>query len=436
MRQGDAHEARIAEGCVLAAILLAALAFRLTWIAYSDWRPLPDDDAFRYDFAAHALAQGKGYIFHLNGEPTAFWPPGYSLILSSVYTVFGYGLAGAQALNVVLALASVWLVYLIGRRLLGVPAALAAAAIVACFPSLVFFTNMTLSEVTFTWLTLLAVYLVVRDAQRVSGRWLALAAAGVVLGLASLTRGQALLLPLAFIPFWLRSGLSRAVVTRKLALLALGMAILVGAWTVRNTIQMHAPVLISTSSGIDFWVGHHAAANGTDGISHRYIPSHDYPELSGPEREARISNDAFRDGLSYAFTHPRREVELTFKKLYWLYYRDDEAVLWSEAHYDRPFLQRDVRQRLFDLSNRYYYAVLALCALGIAGPFSARAASRSLLVALLAYWTLVHLAFFADPRFHAPALPVMALLAGGAVQKAAAGLSRWRHNHKRATPAT
>jgi hypothetical protein len=62
------------------------------------------------------------------------------------------------------------------------------------------------------------------------------------------------------------------------------------------------------------------------------------------------------------------------------------------------------------LSNVYYFTVLALLALGVRRWFSLREPAKVLLLSLVLYWTLIHLAFFGDPRFHAPILPVIALL--------------------------
>ena len=179
------------------------------WIAFTDWQPLPDDDAFRYDFAARALANGEGYV-HLDGSPTAFWPPGYPLLLATAYRFFGEQVVVAQFMNVVLGTATVGLTYLIGRRTLGPTPAVVGASIVAFFPSLIFFTGVTLSEVTFTFLALTGIYLLILEARQGPKRDLRLLiGAGLVLGLATLTRGQALLLPLVMVPFWLRTGLTR-----------------------------------------------------------------------------------------------------------------------------------------------------------------------------------------------------------------------------------
>jgi hypothetical protein len=70
-----------------------------------------------------------------------------------------------------------------------------------------------------------------------------------------------------------------------------------------------------------------------------------------------------------------------------------------------------VREALLGLSNVYYFTVLGLVALGLPLWASRREPGRVLLISLVGYWTLIHLAFFADPRFHAPIMPIAALLA-------------------------
>ncbi len=407
-----APRARLGEQAVwLVLILSLAFTLRLVWVAFSDWQPMPDDDAFRYDFSARALVDGQGYI-HLNGAPTAFWPPGYPLLLASVYRVFGENVAVAQLLNVVLGTATVGLVYLIGRQALGPRPALVGASIVAGFPSLIFFTAVTLSEVTFTFLALLGIYLLLVEAQSGRGRDLRLLlAAGLVLGLASLVRGQALLLPIVLIPFWLRSDIGWSRIADKLIALALGIGLIVAPWSIRNVVQMDAPVLISTNAGVDFWIGHHEGAAGDFGTVGGDELVFSYPELDTVQREVRINAEGFRKGLTYAVTHPAQEGTLLFRKLFWLYYNDEEGLKWNEGHGGQPFLGNALREGLLTLSNVYYFAVLAFLLLGIPLWFSLRDPGRLLLVSLIAYWTLVHLVFFGDPRFHAPIMPVAALLA-------------------------
>ena len=395
----------------LALIIGFALVSRLTWVALSEWQPTPDDDAFRYDFAARALTDGQGYI-HLDGTPTAFWPPGYSLLLAGAYRVFGNGIEVAQLVNVALGTATVALVYLIGRRALGARPALVGAAIVAAFPSLIFFTAVTLSEVAFTFFALLGVYLLILEAHPDRRRNLVLLlAAGLTLGFASLVRGQALLLPIVAIPFWLRSGFGWPHIGNKLVALALAMGLIVAPWSIRNVIEMDAPVLISTNVGVNFWIGHHESATGDFGPSGGDELVFSHPELNSVEREVQINTDGFRKGLVFAINNPSDELTLPFKKLFWLYYNDEEGLKWNEGHGGQPFLNSGVRESLLALSNVYYFSVLALFLLSIPLWFSRSYPGRLLLASLVAYWTLIHLVFFGDPRFHAPIMPVVALLA-------------------------
>jgi 4-amino-4-deoxy-L-arabinose transferase-like glycosyltransferase len=415
----------------LVLILGFALVMRLVWAGISQWQPAPDDDAFRYDFAARALADGRGYV-HLDGTPTAFWPPGYSLLLAAGYAVFGQSLGVAQTLNALLATGTVALVYLIGRRALGPRPALVGAAVVAAFPSLIFFTAVTLSEVAFTFFALLGIYLLLAEAQSAASsptrarRLPLLLAAGLVIGFASLIRGQALLLPLVAVPFWLRSGFPWPRIGDRLVALALAIGLIVAPWTVRNAIELRAPVLIATNAGVDFWIGHHESAAGDFGPTGGDALVFSHPELSTVEREVRINTEGFRKGLAFAVNNPGEELVLPFKKLFWLYYNDEEGLKWNEGHGGQEFLHDGVREGLLGLSNVYYFSVLALFLLGVPLWLSGRDPGRLLLASVFVYWTLVHLVFFGDPRFHAPIMPVVALLASLPIVALWSGRAPWQ----------
>lgn len=404
-----------AEATAVITIVLGAFLLRLFWVSFTGWHPIPDDDSYRYDFAARALAEGRGYI-HLNGEPTAFWPPGYSLLLAAVYTVFGESVLAAQLLNVVLSTATVALVYLIGRLTMGRQAAFVGASIVAAFPSLIFFTGVTLSETAFTFFALLAIALVLLEARNPQRRDLRLLlGAGLAFGFASLIRGQALLLPIVLIPFWLRAGTDRSRIADKLVAIALGIGLIVAPWTIRNTIQLDKPVLISTNAGVDLWIGHHPSARGNFGSTGGDALVFRHAELDPVARELRANSEGFREALTFALTHPAQELALPFEKLFWLYANDEEGLKWNEGHGGQPFLSAAARGGLLFISDAYYFAVFVFLVLGARLWFSHRDPGKLLLCSLVGYWTLVHLVFFGDPRFHAPIMPVVALLAAPAL---------------------
>jgi 4-amino-4-deoxy-L-arabinose transferase-like glycosyltransferase len=414
-------------------IALLALALRLAWIAATDFQPTLNDDAGRYWFLGQSLAAGRGFV-NPNGATTLFWPPGYPFLLAALDKLWPAGLFGAHELvlarcaNAALGGAGVLLVYGIGLRAFDRRTALLGALITACFPSLVFFAGVTLSETAFTTLLLLAVWLLLESEARDDRRMLV--AAGIVIGAAALVRGQALLLPVVAIPYWWRGWGLRTALTRAAATLALTMLV-VAPWTIRNAVRAHAFVPIATNSGADFYIGHSAAADGRGRIVADLV--FQYADLPPAEAEARMNQDGFRRGLRYAATHPLAELKLSARKLFWLYYADHEAVRWIDGHGERFVLARCVLVGLLAFSDLYYWAVLAVALAGIRHWCSWRDPARLLLLSVCVYWTLVHVAFFGDPRFHAPILPIVALWAAAGAWSIVERVSA--HRAHRATPA-
>ncbi len=318
---------------ILATIVTLGLALRVAWVLYSDFSPTYSDDAGHYEFLGRSLAAGAGFA-NLNGAATTFWPPGYPLFLAAIYKLYPGDLFGgpdvmvALLLNALLGTATILLVYGIGRRAFDERVAILGMMLTACFPSLIFLTSVTLSETLFTFLALLGVWLVIEAEYRPNR--LLLVPAGIVVGLAALTRGQALLLPVVLLPFWWRAlkgwrlALIRAVTVGALTV------IVVLPWTVRNYVESKSFVLISTNAGVDFYIGHSAEATGQRRQVDDFTSG--YENLPPSQAEAKISMDGFQQGLGYAWSHPLREIELSMRKLFYLYYNDHEALAWTEAH--------------------------------------------------------------------------------------------------------
>ena len=104
------------------------------------------NDTSFYEFTAASLADGSGYT-GLTGEPTAGWPPVFPFLVSLLYRVFGIRLNLALGLNVVLATATVILIYLVAERMLGRREA--RVALFAILPGPLYMTGLFLSETTF-----------------------------------------------------------------------------------------------------------------------------------------------------------------------------------------------------------------------------------------------------------------------------------------------
>jgi 4-amino-4-deoxy-L-arabinose transferase-like glycosyltransferase len=317
---------------LLAAILLLAFSLRLAWAlaVESGTRQSFTIDANFYDRVARWLLQGRGYLWH-NGQPTAYFPPGYPLLLAAVYGVFGDSLVVAKLLNVVLGTLTCLLTYAIGRHAYGESVGLLAAALFAVFPGDIYGVSATLSEVPFACLlagTLFAFLVWSRDPPRPSSWcWLLL---GLMLGLASLIRGIALPILAVFVAAWLpSSGFTRETLKRAL-LTAVGLTLVVAPWAVRNQLVMGGPILFSTDGAYVLFNAHSPVADGTQSFAMNAFREEvfsEYRDLPRAEKEVAMSKAQVRYAVRYMLTHPLRELSLVPKRLYHLYRDDHWAFL-------------------------------------------------------------------------------------------------------------
>lgn len=161
-------------------------------------------------------------------------PPLYPLLLGAVYRVFGHDLDVARVTNVVLGTVAVLLLYLLVQRVFDRRLALVAAAIAAVLPTLVFLPGGLLSENLVIPLVL-GVALLAHDRRAVS--------AGLLLGLAVMTRTNALLLALPLVLALRGSGWRQPA-------LALGcVALTLVPWTIRNAAVFDRFLPTGTQSG-------------------------------------------------------------------------------------------------------------------------------------------------------------------------------------------
>ncbi len=399
-----------------ALILVVALVARSVWVAYAPSNPMDgrifNDTVFYYYSAANFEKLG-GYVQPYTGAATASWPPGYTFLLLGLFKVLHPHVSIAWGANIVLGALTCVAVYYLGRLVADRRTGLIAGLVLALFPGHIFFSSLVLSEVTFTFLVTIALLLAALAARRLEKRavWLLLLL-GVTIGAAALVRGQGLyLLPLAALLWWLQAGGWRRAL-RWTAITALAALVLVVPWTVRNYVVMGHFVLISTNVGGNLYVGNFDGATGHMVFGAGEWARTRYSDLSPEDQEVAVGNALLKEGLKFMFTHPVREVQLTASKIRGLYEDDEEGLRGIPNHQAGETIPH--ADRIADVANVYYFAVLALSGIGLA---LWRRRWRTLLLPLLAVavFTLGQIPFFTDPRFHYPMLPAFALLAAAGI---------------------
>jgi len=362
------------------------------------------NDTFFYSWTGAAIAQGDGFSFL--GHASAHWPPGYSFLLAGVYKVFGPDTFNAIVANAVIGALTVPLVYWIGHRALGRPAAITAAAALAVFPGQILMADVALAE-TFYAFELVAFVALVMALGR---SWRALIVLGVVAGLSALTRGEGFLFPVIVLAYgWTRG--RRKLAFQHAAVVAVVMALVITPWTIRNIDVAKGFVPVGGNASYTLWAGHNPRANGG--------PVYQSPaELAKLNKlsEADAASRQRHDAIDWAVSHPLRELELIPLKLNALA-RGDSLLIrtWINAAGQTPLTsaQVDLFGGVADLAS-YSLIVALIASVLLCGRMLWRIPVMRAILAFIALAVpLYGFVYYGNVRYRIPLEPLMLIVVGG-----------------------
>jgi hypothetical protein len=249
--------------------LILALGFGLR--AYRVVEPLtsPGDDAHAYYDLSKSLYEEGTYGSPEFGDASD-WSPGAPLLYAASFYATGGAREGtARIVELLLGLATIVVVYLLGRRVWSAPAGLIAALGVAVYPPFIHSTGALYSEPP-AMLTLplaILLYLWASDtAPRPGSAWRFLAP-GFLLGLTALIRPEYLVVAVAFVAIaavrlWQAGEWRPGPKLAGALALAVAIAIPIIPWTVHNIVTLDRAVPISTGGGKALYVGTLLPADG------------------------------------------------------------------------------------------------------------------------------------------------------------------------------
>ena len=397
---------RFPRAFVLAAAAVAIVARLAFGLGYWINEPLNRDEVeylslarnlthtFTYDFDEHVK---KGPV-----EPFGR-APGYPVFLALIGAGREFADAVPASVKIAQSIVGGLGVLLIGWaawRMAGPRPAMAAAAMAAIYPPLIWISAFVYSEAVF-WPIAIAVALVFNRtlAQPRSTRWKSAILFGIVTGLAVLVRAATgPFVPLAGLwLLWKRQFAAAAG-------FALGLAIVLTPWTIRNYEHHGRFVLVASDGGVTFWTGNNALAPGEGDMAanpHLKYANQDlrarYPGLT----EEQLEPMYYRESLAWIRANPGDWLWLMVKKAFYLVVPIGPSY---RVH-----------------STRYYIA--SVLSVGLLLPLAAfggwrLGARRSRMTGM---WILAAgavatcLVFFPQERFRIPVLdPALILLASGA----------------------
>lgn len=388
----------------LAAIAAFGVALRVVYLLTIGRSVTGIGDWWFYHWQANAIANGLGFVepYRLEFDhlqlPSAGHPPLYPLVLSVVSLAGGDGVMAHRALGIPIGAVTIVLVGLLGRRAGGDRVGLIAAAICAAYPLMVATDGALMSETLYGALiagTLLAAWrLLDRPAVPIA------LATGALIGLAALTRSEALLLvPLLAWPVAYRAGPGWPL---RAAAATAACVVVIAPWTIRNLIQYERLVPISNNdstviAGANCDLTYRGANMG--GWDIRCISER---RLDDEAAQARIWRD---EGLDYAREHAGRLPAVAAVRLLrvWDLWQPRRQVMFAEG--------RELRVTRVGL-----VVYFLLCALAIGGALALHRRGRPLLILLAPALAvcIAALVGYGVPRLrHGFEIPLMVLAAAG-----------------------
>jgi 4-amino-4-deoxy-L-arabinose transferase-like glycosyltransferase len=286
-----------------------------------------------FHLAANLLADGHGYIAPLpfldNGSviTSTEHPPLWSALLAVFSVVGGRSYEAHELVACAVGAATIACAGVLGRRAGGERAGLIAACATAVYPVFVAMDGSLMSEPPYALAIALSLVLAFRFLDEPTMR--RAAALGLAIGLAALVRGEALgLLVVLLVPVVLqlprKRRLSHAAVIVAVAVLT------ITPWSIRNSLAMDQPVLVSTEDGpVIAGANCDATYHGRDTGYWRSDCLAPGTDRNQAARSARLRGD----GLEYAGDHAGRLVAVEGVRLLRTFgvWQPERHVFFSEG---------------------------------------------------------------------------------------------------------
>jgi 4-amino-4-deoxy-L-arabinose transferase-like glycosyltransferase len=403
-------------------LLFGALLRFVLWIAWGNWSPLINDDARDYQGLAIRLAT-TGQYTNANGIPVSLRPPLYPAIVAATYWIFGLENDDAvRAIQAVIGLLTVLIVYRIAVIAYSHRVAVLAAAIVAFYPSWLGYANLLLSETLFTFLVAAFTWLVCEALRR--QQTTVLIAAGFVMGLAALTRSIMLLFaPILgmLILFSWHGGWRRRLLASALPLAAFFAVI--APWAIRNTRVQQTLTIIDVMGGRNAMMGNYeytplerswaTISDVPDEYQWHRVLRRESPNGT-PLTQGQLDKLALRHAIQFVWSHP------------WLTLKRDVVKFFNFWQLEREFLAASLSGYFGNLSAPTtltigavicgsYAAVLFAALFGLCCKPVKDFRIHMLLVLSIVFPCAIHTLIFAHSRYHLPIVPFLAVYASAAM---------------------
>jgi 4-amino-4-deoxy-L-arabinose transferase-like glycosyltransferase len=375
-----------------------------------------------YNEIAATIASGGGYRFFPDTAQTVMREPGYPLFLAGIFFVFGENLTAVKLANMILALASAWLVVKIARKVSNNEVLILASPVLFLLhPGVLIAESRGGVEILFTFCLSLFVFALYRAIE--SNRFGDYMASGGALGLTVLVKSTLMLFPiflLGYLLIFVREGVRAT--CKNVGLMVVTMFIVLSPWIVRNYTVTGKFIPTASVLGISAHSGQYVCENLSSDNLRKDV------DTQGARERRRIALE-----LGYPF----KDIEGAY---YQYFYSTGDEIKFSnfllgkvvsEYESSPKLLVRCTRSNLFDfwfagktwqstkmnMVVQIPYLLLAVVGVGLSWREHQLRVIAPLIL-LIIYTVAVYAPILAQARYSVPIIPFLSILASLALAAA------------------
>lgn len=387
---------------------------RLIWVLIMDTYPYTD--FMWYHVKAVEISQGKGFLngiypYYVGNEgwPTAFRPIGYPGTLAVLYYLFGTSFLVGKLFNVLLSALIMFLTYKLALKFFSETVAFFTLLIFALSPLTICYNSVLGSEILFSAVLLLSVYLFFVKNNP--------ALVGILIGYLTLIRPIGMFIPVIFIFFiFIKKDMLLKQKIKYVLLYGIFFSLVVSPWLIRNYKVFGEPVF-STNGGYVIYVNNNDYAIGGWSDPYKY-PDSPFLQYRTDEwfDEMAIHKLGKELAVEWIKENPKDFLRLAFLRLKNSYWSQTDEIKWAFTIKDQsginewhPINTKFVK--LQKLLYRPYYLVLFIYILYAAYMFIRHRKTdfNTFILLVFAYFNAMMFVLEGNSRYVFPLHPIYSM---------------------------
>ena len=360
----------------------------------------PDNDDVKFIRSAWTLVATGQYIYHNPGISTVFMMPGLPFSLAFFVRIFGKfgGITGYRVFQAIVQTGSLYLVFLIARKIFNSRVAVAAVIINALCIADYWVTNLILSESLFKFFVLLLVYFSIYAIEEKSTKYYIFG--GIAWALGTYFRPTIATFPIIILIMWIIMKYSIKEMFKYGTIVVAIFCIMMSPWWIRNYSVFHKFIPLTLATGNPMlqgtFINYDQTTKATDGLDYSQF------KYTGKEYD---NNKVEMEMSKYRLKNLVPKQPLKFLEWYTLgktFYQ----IRW-------PFIWTTFLGVPFVLAGLWHYLILIFGVVGAVMFYKDKNKNilGKIISSMVIYFIVVYLPFYAFERYFYPAIPFVIIFA-------------------------